>query len=163
MMESKLTEKQQTEVEIKTVDTLLDRGVQVRLPAPRLLRWLGKRTLSLTVKRPSSETMYRICGLYLRMKGEVDSLDASTLDEAHRLVCQCMRPATRIVAYGIAPYATPWGLRNRLLARYLRRHLDTRALAELWAIVAGMSGVHDFSNFIRSMSGMRITMPRTTD
>lgn len=156
-----LTERQALEAEIKTIDTLLERGVRVGLPAPRLLRWLGKDTLSFTVRCQDSETILRVSSLYLEMRRRATSLEAGTLDEAHRMVVECMIPASRIVAYGIYPYNTPLGARNRLLAWYLRRNLGIRKMTELWIMVAGMSGVHDFPNFIRSLSGMRLTMPMT--
>lgn len=161
MKEKKLTEREALNEEIRTVETLLDRGVQVEIPAPRLLRIFGKRTIRLMVCRPDSETLFEISGLYLKMKRAATSLDAETIDEAHLMIRECMRPASRIVAYSIAPRWTPLGLRNRLLARYLRRHLDTRQMAELWTIVASLSGAHDFSNFIRSISMLRITKPKT--
>lgn len=160
-MEKELTEKQRIETEIKTVGTLLDRGVKVPVPVPRLLRWLGIRQLTFTVKRPSSATIFEISGLYLQMKQRAATLEPETFDESHQLVHDCMIPASRIVAYAIRPYCTPLGWRNRLLAWYLRRQLDTRQMAELWVMVSSLSGVHDFSNYIRSMSGMRITMPGT--
>lgn len=160
-MEKQLTEQQKTEIELKTIDTLLDRGVQVDLPAPRLLKWLGKKTISFTVRRQDCETILAISSLYLKMKQRTTKMEATDLDEAHQMVVECMLPASRIVAYGIYPYCTPCGFRNRLLAYYLRRHLDIRMMTELWVMVAGMSGVHDFPNFIRSLSGMRITMPMT--
>ncbi|MCD7977749.1 MAG: hypothetical protein LUG51_11540 [Tannerellaceae bacterium] len=161
-MEKEFTEKQRIETEIKTVGTLLDRGVKVPVPVPRLLRWLGVKHFFLTVKRPSSATIFEISALYLQMKQKTQKLEPETFDESHQLVHDCMIPASRIVAYAIRPYCTPLGWRNRLLAWYLRRTLDTRQMAELWVMVSSLSGVHDFSNYIRSMSGMRITMPKTT-
>lgn len=161
-MEKEFTEKQKIETEIKTVGTLLDQGVKIPVPAPRWLRWLGIRQINLTVKRPSSATMFEISALYLKMKQKAQTLEPETFDESHQLVQDCMVPASRIVAYAIRPYCTPFGWRNRMLAWYLRRKLDTRQMAELWVMVSCLSGVHDFSNYIRSMAGMRITMPRTT-
>ena len=160
MEEQKLTEQQALDTEIRTVDTLLRRGVQVDLPAPRLLRLFGKKTVSFTVSLPDSETLLQISGLYLEMKRSATTLEPELLDEVHLMIHECMEPASRIVAYGIAPCRTPFGIRNRLLARYLRRHLDTRQMMELWTMVASLSGAHDFCNYIRSMSGMRITKPK---
>lgn len=159
-MKAALTEQQALQAELKTVDTLLDRGVQVSVPAFRWLRWTGKKFFTFTVARPDSETLWQISGLYLRMKQDVTSLEPETLDEAHLAIRSCMIPASRIVAYGIAPYCTPLGLRNRLLAWFLRRHLDTRQMMELWTMIASLSGAHDFSNFIRSISTVRITKPK---
>lgn len=154
-----MTEEQKTEAEIRTIDTLLDRGVQVDIPAPRLFRLFGKKVISFVVKSQDSETILKISGLYLKMKLKATTLDAATLDDVHLMIAECMKPASRIVAYGIKPTVTPLGLRNRLLAWYLRRNLSVRRLTELWVMVAGMSGAHDFPNFIRLLSGMRITMP----
>lgn len=162
MKEQKLTEQQALDTEIKTVDTLLRRGVQVDLPAPRLVRLFGKKNISFTVSLPDSETLTQISGLYLRMKKAATTVEAESLDEAHLMIHECMKPASRIVAYGMMPYCTPLSLRNRLLAWYIRRHLDARTLAELWMMICSLSGAHDFINFIRSMSSMRTTKPKTT-
>lgn len=159
-METQLTEQQAIETEIKTVETLLSRGVQVELPAPWLLRLLGKKVVTLTVRLPDSDTLWQLSALYLKMKRSATTLEPESLDEAHLMIYECMVPASRIVAYGIAPYCTPLGIRNRLLARYLRRHLDARRMMELWTMVANLSGAHDFCNIIRSISGIRTTMPK---
>lgn len=151
-----------TDVEIRTVDTLLNRGVQVEIPAPRLLRWLGKKSLKMIVKSPDSETMLTISGMYLRMKQEAGiTLEAGSLDEAHLLIQTCMIPVSRIVAYGMAPHLTPFGLRNRLLARHLRRSMDSRTLAEMASLIVTLSGAHDFCNTIRSIASLKMTTPRT--
>lgn len=159
-MEKKLTENEELDVELKTVESLLDRGVQVPIPAPWPLRMLGKKIITPTVRRPDSETLWKISALYLEMKRSATTLEPESLDEAHLMIHECMVPASRIVAYGIAPCCTPLGIRNRLLARYLRRHLDTRQMMELWTMVASLSGAHDFCNYIRSISAVRITKPK---
>lgn len=148
------------EVEIRTVETLLDKGVRVDLPAPFLLRLLGKPTVSLVVKRPSSQTLYTISGMYMKMKKQCGDLEAGSVDEAHRLLSTCMIPVSRIVAYGIASACTPAGIRNRILAWYLRRSLNTRQMADLISIVITLSGVHDFCNTIRLIANLRMTMPK---
>ena len=162
MEEQKLTEEQALDTEIKTVDTLLNQGVQVDLPAPWLLRLFGKKTIPFIISLPDSETLLQISGLYLKMKKAATAVDAETIDEAHLVIHDCMIPASRIVAYGMMSYCTPLSLRNRLLARYLRRNMDTRMLAELWMMICSMAGAHDFIHIIRSMSAMRTTKPRTT-
>lgn len=156
-----LSEAEQLITEIKTVETLLDRGVRVELPAPFLWRLLGKKKIGFVLRRPTSETIYRISGLYLQMRLGTTKVEVETIDESHRLISECMIPASRIIAYSIAPHISPLSARNRFIARYLRRHLDTRGLAELWMIVVNLSGVQDFCNTIRSMSTMRMTIPRT--
>ncbi|WP_459188662.1 hypothetical protein ACGE0T_00735 [Parabacteroides sp. APC149_11_2_Y6] len=161
-MEKRLTEQQKTEIELKTIDTLLDQGVQVTLPAPRCLRIFGKRAIRFLVKRPDSETLFRISGLYLHMQRMATTLEPGNINEAHRMIYECMIPSSRIVAYGILPYCTPLGIRNRLLAWFLRRNLDTRQMTELWVMLASLSGAHDFCNYIRSISALRITKPKTT-
>lgn len=157
------TEAEKLLTEIKTVETLLDRGVRVTLPAPFLLRLFRKRTIDVVLTRPTCEVVYRISGLYLQMKAMATRLEVELIDEAQLLVNECMRPASRIVAYAVKPKYTASGLINRMIARFLRKRLDTRELAELWTIVVGLSGTQDFSNIIRSMSAMRMTIPRVKE
>lgn len=149
------------EVEIKTVETLLDKGVRVEIPAPFFLRWFGKKSIVLNVKRPSSQTLYTISGMFLQMKKKCEKLEAGSIDEAHELLANCMIPVSKIIAYGIIPYYSPVGIRNCLLAWYLRQHLNTRQIADLISIVITLSGVHDFCNTIRLITGLRMTMPKT--
>lgn len=158
--EKTLSEEEQFVTEIKTVETLLDRGVRVELPAPFLFRLFRKKTFGFILKRPTSETIYRISGLYLKMRLGSTKVDVETIDDSHRLISECMIPASRIIAYAVAPSYSPVSFRNKFIARYLRRHLDTRSLAELWMIVVNLSGVHDFCNIIKSMETMRMTIPK---
>lgn len=144
------------EVEIKTVDTLISRGVRVEIPAPQLLKWFGKKTISIVVRRPTGMQLLEISKLYLQMKQRATTVEPETMAEAHNLVVECLIPASRIIAYG-AGYS---GWMNRIIARHIRKHMDMRHIAELWTMITSLSGVHDFSNIIRSMQGMRMTMPR---
>ena len=155
------TEEEKILTEIKTVDTLFDGGVRVTLPAPVFLRLFRKKTIDIVLRRPKCEVLYRISSLSLQMMLRATELEVDTIGDAHRLVTECMRPTSRIIAYAVRSSYLTGSMPNRIIARYLRKRLDTRELAELWTIVVGLSGIQDFSNTIRSMSTMRMTMPKT--
>ena len=60
------------EVEIKAVDTILDKGVRVPIPTPFFLRVIGLTQFGVTVRRPVIGTMLRISKLFVQLQIEED-------------------------------------------------------------------------------------------
>ena len=145
------------EVEIRTVDTILDKGVRVPIPAPLFLRVFGKKTVNVTVHRPVMGNMLRISRLYLKLN--IDSIDKG-LGEWARLMETCTKPVTRIVAYGLLRGRTTAWLLNRPLAWYLRGCMHHADMANLAAMLVMLSGVQDFSNTIKFLALMKMTGPK---
>lgn len=54
-------------IESHAADALLDRRLAVNLPAPWLLRKLGKRTIRYDVPFPKGQTLCRMAALFCRM------------------------------------------------------------------------------------------------
>lgn len=145
------------EAEIKTVDTLLDKGVRVQIPAPFFLRIFGKRSLTVAVKRPVLGNMLRISKLYLQMKVEVNDTDLGAWIQTLQT---CAVPVSRICAIGMLRGRYTGWLFMRPLARYLRWNMTTRDLANLAAILVSLSGYQDFTNTIKLLGLMRLTQPK---
>jgi hypothetical protein len=145
------------EVEIKTVDTILDRGVRVPIPAPFFLKMFGVRTIKIIVKRPVIGNMLRISKMYLKMgvKDEADGDWRNWID----IFAKTVVPASEIVAIGMLRGRIRGRLLCKPLAWYLRWHMDTRQMAELAALLVSLSGVQDFMNTITFLRGMKMTTP----
>ena len=147
-------------IEQRAAKALLERGVKISLTAPAILRLIGKKTVGFTVRQPTLGNLYRIAEVYLSMGIEVDSLDNMNMDQGYKLVSQHGKKMCEIAAHSI--------LNNYLLGRYflkpLARLLFKRATpSEIYTIfyaIVVFGGVADFSNTIRLISTMRVTMPR---
>lgn len=113
------------------------------------------------MKNPTNRTMLRISRLYLQIQKAADNLEPETIGEAHHLMLACSEHVSRVVAYAMIQSNVGGWLFNRWLAWWLRGALDNRQIAEMCSLVVSLAGAHDFLNSIRSISSLRITMPRT--
>lgn len=146
------------EMEIKTVDTILDQGVRVPIPAPFFLKWIGIKTIPVVVKRPVIGNMLRISRMYVALKVDDASKDTDWRNWIDVFV-RTAKPASRIVAIGMLRGRIRGWLFCRPLAWWLRWHLNTVQLAELAALLVSLSGVQDFMNTITFLRGMKMTTP----
>ncbi|MEN6423277.1 MAG: hypothetical protein ABFD76_15160 [Smithella sp.] len=146
------------DVEIKTVDTILDQGVRVPVPTPFFLRWFGLQAINLVVKRPVIGNMLRISKMYIKMNMEEKEAETDWrkwIDVFQRTA----KPVSRIVAIGMLRGRISGWLFCRPLAWWLRWHVDTKTLSELAALLVSLSGIQDFMNTITFLRGMKITAP----
>lgn len=145
------------ETEIKTVDTLLDKGVRVPIPAPFFMRVFGRKSINFSVRRPVLGNMLRISKLYAKMN--IDA-DANDLGAWIATLQTCAVPISHICALGMLRGRYTGALFMRPLARYLRWHMTTRDMASLAAILVSLSGYQDFLNTIRFLGLMKMTQPK---
>jgi len=143
------------EVEIKTVDTILDKGVRVPIPTPFLF---GKKQVNVIVRRPVMGNMLLISKLYEQMNVPAEFGDDFTA--WHKLYTQHAGTVSRIVAVGILRGRVKVKLLSRVFAWYLRWHINSRELAQLAAILVTLSGVQDFLSTIKFLRAMKMTEPR---
>lgn len=148
------------EVEIKTVDTLLDKGVRVQIPAPLFFRIFGKKQISVVVRRSVMANMLLISKKYIGMNLADDFGD--DFGQWTKIFVSTCKPVSEIVAIGMLSRPLSAWLFAKPLARYLRRSVNSRELASIAAMLVTLNGVQDFLNTIRFLRTMRITKPRMT-
>lgn len=148
------------ETEINLVDTILDKGVPVPIPAPFFLRWFGIKTINIVLRRPVIGNMLRISKMYLKMKVASDFGD--DVNQWLETFTKTAVPVSRIVAIGILRGRFIGWLLCKPLAAYLRWHIDSRLQAEYAGVLVVSSGVSDFLNTIKFLKTMKITEPRKT-
>jgi hypothetical protein len=146
------------EVEIKAVDTILDKGVRVPIPTPFLLRAIGIKKVSVVVRRPVMGTMLRISKRFVQLRVDKD-LHEKEWQQWVEVFVKKMKPVSMIVAIGMLRGKWAGYLFARPLAWYLRWHLNTRELAEIAAMLVTLSGIQDFMNTITFLRGMKTTAP----
>ncbi|MDL2309847.1 hypothetical protein LJC39_01850 [Parabacteroides sp. OttesenSCG-928-B22] len=140
-------------------EALLDKRLQVNVPAPWFLRVFKIKRIPVWFKRPVFSQLLRISRLYVSMGIDLEKLDEG---EAMRLFSEIARhgkTASRIIAHGLIRGSIGAFFFHRPLALYLRRHMDAKSLAELSKLIIYLSGGENFANIIRSVAYMRVTIP----
>jgi hypothetical protein len=146
------------DIEIKTVDTLLDKGVRVQIPAPFFLQLFGKKTINVIVHRSVMQNMFLISKKYVQLNVQEDFGD--DFSEWTKIFINTCKPVSEIVAIGMLHGTFATWLFTKPLAVYLRRHVNSRELASIAAMLVTLNGVQDFLNTIKFLRTMRITKPR---
>jgi hypothetical protein len=147
------------ELEIKTVDTILDKGVRVPIPAPFFLRLFFVKSIPVVVKRPVIGNMLRISKMYLKMNIHEGEIEQGEWRDWIKIFERTAVPASRIVAIGMLRGKWRGWLFNRPLGWWLRWKLNSREIAEIAAMLVSLSGVQDFMNTITFLGGMKMTAP----
>lgn len=147
-------DKQATEQ--KAAKILLKRGVKVPVTAPLFLRLFGKKSINVTVKAPTTNTLLMVADKFLSLR--ITETKDLSLTEAFELYKKHSRKMTEIVTLCIlnSP-AKVW--RHKILARFLEWKLQPDEITYLFHLIIAYGGVQDFINTIRFAETIRITKP----
>lgn len=144
-------------VEMNAADSLLDRRLKINLPAPWLLRRLGKKTIPIYVKRPVGQNLFRMASLYVKMDIDLVKLQNGEMRTLLECIGRNAVTVSRIIAFGMIRGNISAFLFNRPLAYYLRSYMDMRSMAELTKIIVLISTGEDFVSIITSLGSLRLT------
>lgn len=147
------------EVEIDVSDALLDTGLLVTIPAPQLLRLFGIKKIPVRFKRPVYAQLLRISRLYVSMNIDLQKIEESEAIVLLTEVARHGKNASRLIALGLIRSSSFSFLFHRLVARYLRRRMDAKTMAELAKLVVALSGAEHFTTIIRSIAHLRVSAP----
>ncbi|MAO42161.1 hypothetical protein [Leeuwenhoekiella sp.] len=139
--------------------TILHRGVKVKVAAPFFLRWFGKRTIALKLTSPYEGTMYRVAAYYLSTGLKDHKLENTSTEEALALMSLHGKSISKAVACAILNGYWSGKLFTRLLAWYLRWHCKPRELFALTTALLIYGGTADFMSTTRSVRKMKLTTP----
>lgn len=152
--------KEEPQVEQFAADTILQRGVKVKVPAPLLLKLVGKKTISLTITSPFEGTMHRVASYYLSTGITTDQLEGITAEAALELMAKHGKTISKAVAVAILNgYVSGW-LFTKLLAWYLRWNLTANQMFTFTTLIVIHGGVQDFIDTTKSVRKMMITQPK---
>jgi len=152
--------KEQLHTEKFAADTILQKGVQVKIPAPFFLKVFGKKTINLKITSPLEGTMHRVASYYLRTGITFDMLEGITTEEALLLQVKHGKTISKAVAVAVLNGYWSGKLFTRPLAWYLRWHLKSKELFALTTALLIYGGVQDFMNTTKSVRKMKLTTPR---
>ena len=135
------------DVETKAVDTILQKGVRLKVRAPFLFRVLGKKYIFLKVSSPYEGTMYRVARYYLRTGLSGEKLDNLTLEEALELMCVHGKDINKAVAVAVLNGYWSGKLLTRPLAWYLRWHCNSKEIFALLGLLLLYGGCIGFYKY----------------
>lgn len=141
-------------------DTILQKGVKIKIPAPFLIRWFRKY-ITLTLTSPFEGTMHRVASYYLSTGMTMDLLEGLTTEEALKLQMKHGKTISKAVAVAILNGYWSGKLFTNPLAWYLRWHLKANELYVLTTTLLIFGGVQDFMNTTKSVRKMKLTTPKT--
>lgn len=150
------------EVEQLAADALLDRRLKINLPAPWLLRVLGKRTIPVWVRIPVGNSLIRMCKLFARMNIDAKRLTEGNFGTVLEYIGKHGVTASRMIAYGMLRGPLSSLLLCRPLAWYIREHMTMRDMADLTKIIVAMSTSEAFVDIILSVSMIDMLTPTTS-
>ncbi|MCO7318617.1 hypothetical protein OKE80_04575 [Riemerella anatipestifer] len=143
--------------EIKAAKLLLKRGVELMLPAPFFLRWIGKKQIKLILKTPTLQSQLAISEAFLQT-GIFLKEDEISMQKALEILSNHGVRISEIIAMAIQN-ETKINWKVRWLAKRLRKNINTEEMSYLFSLLVAFSGVHDFTNTIRLIQETRITKP----
>ena len=154
-----MSEEENQATERLAAETILQRGVKVKIAAPFFLRWIGKKTIGIRLTSPFEGTMYRVSAYYLSTGISDEKLNDLTTEEALALMAVHGKAITKAVACAILNGYWSGKLFTNFLAWYLRWHCKPQELFALTTAVLIYGGAQDFMNTTRLVRQMKMTSP----
>lgn len=139
-------------------ETILQRGVKVKIPAPWCIRWL-KKTLVMRLTSPFEGTMLRVSRYYLSTGLTDAKLENVTTEQALVLMAVHGKAISKAVACAILNGFLKGKFFTRPLAWYLRWNLKPQELFALTTALLLYGGTADFMNTTRLVRQMKATTP----
>lgn len=150
--------KEDAATERMAAETILQRGVKVKIPAPWFIRWF-KKTVTLRLSSPYEGTMFRVSAYYLSTGLTDDKLEDITIEQSLTLMSIHGKAISKAVACAILNGYLKGKLFTKPLAWYLRWHLKPRELFALTTALLLYGGTADFMNTTRLVRKMKATTP----
>jgi hypothetical protein len=145
-------------IERLAAETILQRGVKVKIPAPWFIRWL-KKSWVVVLKSPFEGTMLRVATYYLSTGLKDEKLENITTEETLQLMQVHGKAISKAVACAILNGYWKGKLFTRPFAWYLRWHLTSQELFGLTTALVLFGGTADFMNTTRLVRKMKATTP----
>lgn len=146
--------------ELHATETLLQRGVKVRVRAPFLLRLLGIKTLGLTLREPTGGALKRMGFWYLHCQLSADQLERISVEDAMLFQVKYGKYIYRALACLFLVGKIRTALFMKPYAKWLEEHLKPKDALMLLQLAIIHGGLEDFMTTTRLIRGKMITLPR---
>lgn len=147
-------------VELHATETLLEKGVRVRVQAPFFLRLFRKKTMEIVLRTPTGGALTRMGYWYLQCQLPADKLDAISVEDALLFRVRYGKYIYRALAclFLVGRFRT-W-LFIRIYSRWLEENLSTKDALSLLNLAIIHGGIADFMNTTRLVRAKMITPPK---
>ncbi|RYF26596.1 MAG: hypothetical protein EOO42_01140 [Flavobacteriales bacterium] len=147
------------QIEKSAADTLLERGIPVKVNAPFFLRWFGKKVLHPLIRKPKFGTQLRVSSYYASTGIVADELKEISIDQANILFATHGKTLSKIIASSLINSRIRGYLFTKLLASYLRWATEPIEIFDLVIFLIINGGTKDFISTIRLAQNLTITAP----
>lgn len=146
------------EVEQLASETILERGIKIKIAAPFFIKWF-KKTISLRIYSPYQGTLLRLSSYYLATGIKDNQLDDVTVEETVALMAVHGKSISKAIA--VAVLNGYWAIKifTKPLAWYLRWHAKPKELFAIVTMLVVYGGTTDFMNTTRLVRRMKVTAP----
>lgn len=152
--------KEDQNVERLAADQILDRGARMKMRAPFLLRIIGIKEVSLTVRAPYEGTLHRVASYYLSTGLSSEKLENLTHEEALGIMVAHGKSLRRAVACAWLNGYWTGKLFTKPLAHYMKWHCKPVEISTIAMLILIYGGAADFMSTTRSVRMMKITTPK---
>jgi hypothetical protein len=136
---------------------LLEHGMKVPARAPSLLRVFGKKEIRILIPPPTLGTLYRVDEVS-EQYGMADLLSDKPIS-IHEARKRFTKPLSLVIAICISNGNALGWLFRRLIAWWLREHLQPLHLLTAGEVIEALRTDAAFLNITRSVTGMKMTKP----
>lgn len=144
-------------VQQRVADTLLERGVRFKIPAPFFLRVVGKKTVGITIRPAKFGTLIAMSGISSELNADIDSISEGSINNAMAMVEKHGDALALWIATAILNDRVKIERLAKSLAKRLKWRLTPARLSELFTLVVLLCGIQDFTNTIRYLNTMSLT------
>lgn len=147
-------------VELHATETILQRGVRVKVRAPLLLRIFGLKTVSLTLRVPTAGALSRMGRWYLMCQLPLEKLEGISLEEALLFKVKYGRFIYNALACLFLGNRMLTRLFMKPFSRWLMESMSAAEALTLLQLVILHGGLEDFMNTTRLIRGKMLTPPK---
>lgn len=146
-------------IEKQAADLILKKGVRLKLRAPFFFRWLGKKTIGITVTSPYEGTLHEVARHYLSTGLLMEDLEGITHEKG--LAIMALHGPAMDKAVAAAWLNGFWAIKlfTRPLAWYMRWNAKPAEILTIVMLLILYGGLSDFMDTTRSIRMMKMTSP----
>ncbi|MGB9590927.1 MAG: hypothetical protein ACPL1K_00225 [Candidatus Kryptoniota bacterium] len=138
-----------SEVQQHAADVMLDRGVVVNIPAPKLYRFFGVKFVKHVLKRPKLGTLVAMSRISSELNIDLDALAEGSISDAYVIMSEKGELVARFIAIALLNDKRRIERCTDDLANRLLWHMPHEQLIELFMAIVVLSGVQNFLSTIR--------------
>lgn len=150
------------DVEKRAIDTILQHGIEFKVPKRSILRFIGKKERTFLIRPSTASTLFILAGIALEIDFSEESIQANPIREVDILVRKHIKKLALYCSAAILDSSWKYRLFGRILALYLFKRLSAKMLLDLSLTAKTISNAADFMNSIRLISGGRISQKKET-